>query len=90
MSDPIPLSAATGSFLARVDFYREPDGTIRASLAQMPDHVIEGEETITARFFKLGDWCLRGGLDFMRQGVRFCEDHRASIANDEEETSHDG
>jgi hypothetical protein len=82
MTDKIvPLRSQSGSFLARVDLYREPTGKINAVLVDMPPHAIEAEKTITARFFKLGDWMMQGALSFMSQGIPFDDETRA--ANDE-------
>lgn len=76
------LRSAGGSYLCTVAYYRMPDGTIRASLQDMPAHVIEAEPTITARFFAAAQWSLSGMLDLMRQGVRFDEEHRTSVNDD--------
>lgn len=82
MSEPIPIGAGSGSFLARIDLHRHPDGRVSACLVEMPNHVIEHQPTITKRFFLLSEWCLKASLDFMRQGVRFDEETWA--ANDQE------
>lgn len=78
----VSLEADKGSFLCSVDLYRAPDGAIRATLREMPAHVIEAEPTITARFFAAAQWCISGSLDLMRQGVRFEEETR-DPANDD-------
>lgn len=77
MSEVTPISSANGSFLCTLSLFRMPDGSIRTVVDDMPNHVIEAEPTITARFFRVADWSFQGALDLMRQGVRFCEEHRA-------------
>ena len=81
MSEVTPIGAGDGSYLGSGAFYRRADGSIKAAVEQMPVHVIEGEQTITARFFLVAQWCLAGVLDLMRQGVRFDEETREA-AND--------
>ena len=83
MADAVPLLAGQGSYLCTVSFYRRADGEITATLDVMPTHVIDGEETITARFFKAASWCFTGALDLMRQGLRFDEETRAALEHGE-------
>lgn len=73
MSDLFHLQQPLGSYLGRVDFYRRPDGTVAARIIDMPDHVIEAEETIAARFGKAANWLREGSVDLLRQGVQFEE-----------------
>lgn len=67
----VPLNAASGSFLATVSLYRMPDGSIRAALDDMPSHVIEAKETISARFTEAARWMLEASVDFLRQAAHF-------------------
>lgn len=73
MPEVIPLKTEQGSFLATLSLYRMPDGTIRASLREMPVHVIESEETIPARFYRLAKWTFLASRDLLRQGRSFEE-----------------
>lgn len=80
----VPLQSAEGSLLCTVSYYRMADGSIRASLDDMPGHVIEAESTITQRFWNAAQWTLPGMLDLMRQGLRFDDEHRATLAENDD------
>lgn len=67
----IPMRAATGSELATITLFRMPDGSIRAQLCDMPTHVIESEETISARFTSAAGWLIEASADFLRQACHF-------------------
>lgn len=71
MSEPIPLAAAKGSYLATVSFWRMPDGEIRAALEDMPTHVIEDRASIQARFVNLSELCMSAAQSFLQQAVAF-------------------
>lgn len=79
----VALNSAQGSFLCGLSLFRLPDGSIRAILDDMPAHVIEAEATITRRFFKAAEWSVEGALDLMRQGLRFDEETRSSLPEEE-------
>lgn len=72
------IGEGQGSFLATITLRRRADGVITATLQDMPDHEIDNEPTITARFIKAAAWAQEGALDLMRQAIRFCENTRAS------------
>ena len=82
MAEIVTIGAGRGSYLATIEFYRLPSGEISAVLRDMAHDQIEQEPSVSARFTKLASWCLHGVLDLMRQGLRFDEEHRATIAND--------
>lgn len=79
----VPLGRGRGSFIASVELYRSADGRIEAVLADMPGHIIEGEQMISARFFELAERMIEGALSFMRQGCAFDLETRES-KNDNE------
>ena len=77
-----PMRKALGSHLCTVSLYRAPTGEIVATLDDRPIHVIEAQDTITQRFFKVAQWCVSASMDFMRQGVRFDDETRKSVNDD--------
>jgi hypothetical protein len=72
----VQLNVAQGSFLATISLYRMPDESIRAALEDMPPHVIESKDTITARFTLAAAWMGEAACDLLRQANRFDPENR--------------
>lgn len=74
---PIPWGNTTikpiGSFIASIDFYRLPDGSIRAELRDMPNWLIEAHDTVSDRFNYLADEVAKAPENLRAQGSAFDE-----------------
>lgn len=67
----VQLQSGQGSFLASVSLFKMPDGSVRGVLDDMPDHVIEDQETIAARLRDVATWCILSATSFERQAAEF-------------------
>lgn len=79
MVDPTPIGGdPRGSFLASVDLYRMPDGTVRLELRDMAASQIESMTHVRQRFFRLAAWLIEGSSSALDQGTAFDEGPDAS------------